>query len=463
MGQFASRYQRLSVQDAGFLYLEHAGLPQHVAILAVVEGGPLHDQDGRLRLDAVREQFDRRLHLAPRLRQLVVCPPLGQGLPLWTDDHGFDLADHVRAVQVAAPGDERELLALCDQLCLRLLDRTRPLWELWLITGLAQGRVGLVLKLHHALADGLAAVQIAGALLLDATPDAPSPQPPPWRPRPAPSGWVLVADNLRGRAAALARLRHPGTLPAQARVLAGAWRMVRDGRRPRRRSPLRRPLGGRRRLVLVRARLAVVKQIAHAHQATVNDVLLAAVAGGLRALLLARGVLVEGLTLRASVPVALRRASAAAALGNQVGLMVVPLPVEEPDAARRLRQVTQATTQRKRRPEVLAGLRPVGSLTVLRALNRYSRHQHLVDLFITNVPGPQVPLFVVGARLLEAFPVVQVAGNVPLSVAVLSYDGQLNVGIQSDPDALSDVEVFADGLRRSLEELAAATPPLLAR
>jgi WS/DGAT/MGAT family acyltransferase len=353
-------------------------------------------------------------------------------------------------------------------LCLRLLDRTRPLWELWLITGLAQGRVGLVLKLHHALADGLAAVQIAGALLLDATPDATSPQPPPWRPRPAPPGWVLVADNLRGRGAALpaalARLRHPGRLAAQARVLAGAWRMVRDGRRPPRRSPLRRPLGGRRRLVLVRARLAVVNQIAHAHQATVNDVLLAAVAGGLRALLVARGVPVEGLTLRASVPVALRGASAAAALGNQVGLMVVPLPVGEPDPARRLRQVTQATTQRKHRPEVLAGLRPVGSLTVLRALNRYSRHQHLVDLFITNVPGPQVPLFVVGARLLEAFPVVQVAGNVPLSVGVLSYDGQLNVGIQSDPDALPDVEVFADGLRRSLEELAAATPPpLLAR
>jgi WS/DGAT/MGAT family acyltransferase len=293
MGQFVSRYQRLSVQDAGFLYLEHAGLPQHVAILAVAEGGPLHDQDGHLRLDAVHQQLDRRLHLAPRLRQLVLCPRLGQGLPLWADDPTFDLTNHVRAVQLAAPGDERQLLALCDQLGLRLLDRTRPLWELWLITGLTQGRVGLVLKLHHALADGLAAVQIAGALLLDATPDPPLPAPPPWRPRPAPSGWALAADNLQGRAAALAaalaRLHHPGRLLAQARVLVGAWRMVRDGRRPRRRSPLRRPLGGRRELMLARARLAVVRDIAHAHQATVNDVLLAAVAGGLRDLLLARG------------------------------------------------------------------------------------------------------------------------------------------------------------------------------
>ena len=279
-----------------------------------------------------------------------------------------------------------------------------------------------------------------------------------------PSGWALTADNLQGRAAALAaalaRLRHPGRLQAQARLLAGAWRMVRDGRRPPRRSPLRRPLGGRRRLVLARARLAVVKQVAHAHQATVNDVLLAAVAGGLRELLLAREVPVQGLALRASVPVALRGATASAALGNQVGLMVVPLPVGEPDVVRRLWWVTQATTQRKQRPEVLAGLRPVGSLTVLRALNRYSRHQHLVDVFVTNVPGPQQPLFVVGARLLEAFPVVQVAGNVPLSVAVLSYDSQLNIGVQSDPDALPEVEVFADGLRRSLEELYAATPSL---
>jgi len=213
-------------------------------------------------------------------------------------------------------------------------------------------------------------------------------------------------------------------------------------------------VGGRRRLVLVRARLSVVKQVAHAHHATVNDVLLAGVAGGLRALLLGRGVPVEELTLRASVPVALRAATAAAALGNQVGLMVVPLPVDEPDAVQRLRHVTQATTQRKQRPDVLAGLRPVGSLTLLRALNRYSRHQHLVDVFVTNVPGPQVPLFMWGARLLEAFPVVQVAGNVTLSTAVLSYDGQLNIGIQSDPDALPDVDIFADGLRRSLDELA---------
>jgi diacylglycerol O-acyltransferase / wax synthase len=173
MGQFASRYQRLSVQDAGFLCLEHAGLPQHVAILAVAEGGPLHDPDGRLRVDAVRRELAGRLELVPRLRQRVLCAPVGQGLPLWVDDPGFDLANHIRAVQVPAPGGQRELLGLCDQLCLRLLDRTRALWELWLVAGLANGRVGLVLKLHHSLADGLAAVQIAG-LLLDSTADAPN-------------------------------------------------------------------------------------------------------------------------------------------------------------------------------------------------------------------------------------------------------------------------------------------------
>jgi hypothetical protein len=239
MGQSASRYQRLSVQDTGFLYLEHAGLPQHVAILAVAEGGPLHDPDGRLRVDAVCGELAGRLELVPRLRQRVLCPRVGQGLPLWVDDPGFDLANHVRAVQVPAPGGQRELR---DQLCLWLLDRTRPLWELWLVAGLDQGRVGLVLKLHHTLADGLAAVQIAG-VLLDGIADAPSPTPPPWQqPQPTPSGWALVADNLAGRAAALAavldRLRHPRELAAQARVLAGAGRMAAGGRRHQRRSLL---------------------------------------------------------------------------------------------------------------------------------------------------------------------------------------------------------------------------------
>ena len=204
----------------------------------------------------------------------------------------------------------------------------------------------------------------------------------------------------------------------------------------------------------------MVKAVAHAYGATVNDLLLAAVTGGLRALLVARGLPTDGLILYASVPVALRARADTAALGNQVGLMIVPLPVGEPDPVQRLVQVARATTERKRRPERLASLRPVGSLTILRALNRYSRHQRIVDVFVTNVPGPQRPLYLLGARLLEAFPVVQVAGNVPLSVAVLSYAGQLNIGIQSDPDGCPDLDVFADGLRQSLEELGAATPPL---
>jgi WS/DGAT/MGAT family acyltransferase len=278
-----------------------------------------------------------------------------------------------------------------------------------------------------------------------------------------PAGSTLLADNLRWRIAALAaalmRLRHPSRLAAQARVLAGAAQMAAGGRRHQRRSGLRRPVGGRRRLAVVRAGLAEVKAVAHAQGATVNDLLLAAVTGGLRELLLARGTPTDGLTLYASVPVALRAQADTAGLGNQVGLMVVPLPVGESDPAQRLQLITRATTERKRRPERLASLRPVGSLTILRALNRYSRHQRVVDLFVTNVPGPQRPLYVLGARLVEAFPVVQVAGNVPLSVAVLSYAGQLNIGIQSDPDGCPDLDVFADGLRRSLEELGAATPP----
>ena len=313
----------------------------------------------------------------------------------------------------------------------------------------ADGRVGLVLKLHHTLADGLAAVQIAG-LLLDSTAEAPQPHPAAMA---APAGPLRVGAGGRqparaqrragsgaGPAAPSRRAGRPGACPCRrpAQMAAG-------GRRHQRRSVLRRPVGGRRRLAMVRAQLAKVKDVAHAHGATVNDLLLAAVTGGLRALLLARGVPTDGLTLYASVPVALRAGADTAALGNQVGLMIVPLPVGEPDPVQRLQHITQATTERKRRPERLASLRPVGSLTILRALNRYSRHQRIVDLFVTNVPGPKRPLYLLGARLVEAFPVVQVAGNVPLSVAVLSYAGQLNIGIQSDPDGLPGPGRFADG------------------
>jgi len=454
-----AHYERLSVQDASFLSTERAGLPMHVALLAVAEGGPLHDRDGRFRLDAVRQEIARRLHRVPRLRQVVLCPPPGQGLPLWVDDPTFDLANHVHVVELPAPGAEPELLRGCEELYLRLLDRGRPLWELWFVARLADGRVGLMLKLHHAVADGLAAVEIAGALL-DTEPDAPSPTSPPWSPRPAPSGWALFADNLRGRGTALAatlvRLLHPRKTALQARAIAGAVRMGLGGRRGPPRSWLHRPVGGRRRLALVRARLAGIKEIAHAHDAKVNDVVLAAVAGGLRAVVVAAGRPVDGLILRASVPVSLRAPGGAAALGNQAGLMVVPLPVGEPDPVERLRRVAGATAERKRRPDSLASLRPVGSLTVMRMIDHYIRHQRIIDLLVTNVPGPQFPLYVLGARLLEAFPVVVIAGNVPLSVGVLSYDGQLDIGIQTDPDGFPDLDVFADGLRRSLDELAAA-------
>ena len=231
MRQSASRYQRLSVQDAGFLHLEHAGLPQHVAILAVAEGGPLHDPDGRLRVDAIRQELAGRLQLIPQLRQRVLSPSVGQGLPLWVDDPGFDLANHVRTVQVPAPGGQRELLGLCDELCLRLLDRARPLWELWLVTGLAEGRVGLVLKLHHSLADGLAAVQLAG-ILLDSTADAPSPP----AAVAAPAGPIGVgaggrqpgrAQRRAGRGAGPAgpsrQAGRPGARPCRGRTDGGRW------------------------------------------------------------------------------------------------------------------------------------------------------------------------------------------------------------------------------------------------
>jgi diacylglycerol O-acyltransferase len=455
------RLERLSPLDVSNLRVEDRGLPMQVAALAILEGAPLLDANGQPRLDLLREHLQRRLPLAPRLRQVLVRPRVGLGPPLWADDAAFDLREHVQARAVPAPGDEAALLKLCAQLNQPPLDRSRPLWELWVLSGLVDGRVGLLLRFHHVVADGIAALALLGALF-DATPDPPAPAAQPWTPRPAPSGWELLADNLRRQRAGLAdagsALRRPGVLLGRlwSRVRQ-AGRVVRQGLA--RRVSLNRPVGNRRRLLLVRADLARAKAVAHAHRATVNDVVLAAVAGGARRLLEARGELRPGLVLNAAVAASIRRPTEARADGNRVGILLVPLPVGELDPVCRLEQLAQATAQAKRRPV----FQPSGRL-LQRWMVRAMGHQRLVHLFVSNLPGPPMPLYLAGARVLEVFQVGVVQGNVTLGVGVLSYAGQLNFDLVSDADAVPDAAVFAAGLADALQQLGAGSqePRLLA-
>ncbi|HWD47791.1 MAG TPA: WS/DGAT domain-containing protein, partial [Actinomycetota bacterium] len=336
----------------------------------------------------------------------------------------------------------------------------RPLWEAWLLPGLP-GRVGLFLRVHHTMVDGVAGMAALGALLdLDA--DAPSPVAPPWTPAPLPTAGELLRDNLRRRLRELGRGLSTLTHPRRPRGGSSAvWREFFAERAPR--TSLNRPIGAERRLAVVRGRLDVARQVAHAHNAKVNDVVLAAVAGGLRRLLAARGEDVQDLVLRVMVPVSLHHEPAGSARGNQGSVMLVPLPLGEPDPVRRLELIAAETAPRKggARPQTGSGL--LGVAAVQRAWYRFLARQRTINLVVTNVPGPPVPLYLAGARLLELFPVAAIMGNITLAVAVFSYDGQLNLTAIADRDTCPDVEVFAEGVRGALGELGRPAPPPLSR
>ena len=445
--------ERLSTSDLAMLVPDDVGWPQDIAALAFLEAP---------NLERVREVIQSRIHLVPRFRQVLIRPRRGLGVPFWTDATSFDISNHVQERPLSPGSGEPELLAAFEELRARRFDPRRPLWEVWLLPGLAGGRAGLVVKLHHTIADGVAGVATIAAFL-DATAEAPAAAPPPWMPRPPPSAWKLLVDNFARRLAELARplraLLHPIRTVRMIRRTGPLLReALREPRAPV--TSLGRLVGARRRLVVVRSRLDLFKRIAHAHGAKVNDVLLAALAGALRALFSARGEPVDGLVLRVAVPISVH-ADRGAASGNRDSGMIVPLPIGEPDPARRLRAIAAETAARKRKPRPWFGaLSFPGIVAVLRGFYRRMGRQRMINVYAANVPGPPAPVYLAGARLEEIIPVVPVTGNTPLAAGALSYAGQLGIGVVADPDACPDVERFAAALRRSIDDLAAAvTPP----
>jgi diacylglycerol O-acyltransferase / wax synthase len=449
--------ERLSAQDLMMLWPEERGWSQDIGALAILDGSTLLDADGRLLLERVRDRIRERLYLVPRFRQLLYRPGLGLGWPLWVDAPSIDLTEHVRVLPLDAPAGEQQLLLACEELRHRRLDRSRPLWELWFLPGLPDRRVGLFMKVHHAIADGMAGVAALGAFV-DLVADPPRTAAPPWTPAPMPTAGALLADNLRrhlrrfGRT--LLRAAHPVDTVRQARR---GWPAVReaflDGRAPR--TSLNRRIGSHRRLALVRSDLDLLKRIAHAHHAKVNDVLLAVLAGGLRALLLARGERVDGLVLRAFVPVSLHTEQPGRARGNLDGAMIVPLPVGEPDDQRRLELIAAETGTRKtrRRPQ---GGTLFRNIPIQRAALRLAHRQRVMNTYAANVPGPPVPLYFAGARLLEVFPIVPIMANVSIGLGALSYAGQFNITTVADRESCPDLGSFAEGVRRSLDALTAS-------
>jgi WS/DGAT/MGAT family acyltransferase len=444
--------ERLTPLDVSNLRIERHGLPMNVAALAILEGRVLPDASGELALEVIRGRIGQRLHLAPRLRQRLYRPGFGFGAPIWVDDASFDIRRHVRTRPVHAGGGEQALLAACVELNDRRLDQAHPLWEIWLITGALDGHVAMLIRFHHVLADGIAALLLLGTLF-DSAPEAPESEGPPWVARPVPTRPELLGDALHrsitGVRRGVHKVEHPRQALASARTLfRQAVQFGHEGRAPR--TSFNRPVGRQHHVLLVRADLEQAKQVAHAHHATVNDVVLCAIAGGTRALLAGRGELQRPLALKVSVAASVRAPASASQAGNLVGILIVPLPVGEEDPIRRLEQIARATAERKRLPPYQPAAR-FPQRWMIRTMNRQRR----INLLMSNLPGPPQPMYFAGAKVLELFQIGVVQGNVAVQVGALSYAGQLNLDIVADTHLVPDLMVFANGMTEDLERLGA--------
>jgi diacylglycerol O-acyltransferase len=448
---------RLTALETAFLQLDRAGAPLHIGSVSILDGDDLFDDAGAFRLEDVRALVASRLDVLPQLRQRVRWPAGGLGRPWWEDDPGFDVADHVGVTVLAGGGREEELRRAAAELFARTLRADRPLWDLRFLTGLPGGRVAVVQRVHHAIVDGVSGVELA-TMLFDTEP----------RHDPAPAvGGLPAAPPARSfadRAAAVVGgaldvVRHPDRPVRAALAVAGGLRTTATGGAFAPPSSLNAPIGPSRQLHWIRGNLDLVKAVARVHGVKGNDVVLAAVAGGVRQLLIARREAIPpGATVRVLVPVS-RHAATGVGRGNQVTALLVDLPIGIGDPAARLRAVAAETARLKASGEAEAGdllLRAADLLpaVALGATGLVVSHQPLVNLVVTNVPGPPVPLFVLGARSLEAFPFVPIAGNLSLGVAVLSYDGSLNLGITVDPVACPDAHAFVEGVEASLAQFA---------
>ena len=454
---------RLSGLDASFLALEDGGAHMHVGSCLVFEG----EAPGYREFVA---QLEGRLHLVPRYRQKLAFPPLRQARPVWVDDPHFNADYHVRHTALPSPAGEDELRALAGRVFSQRLDRAKPLWELWLVDRVGEDRFAIISKTHHCLVDGISGVDIA-TVLFDLEPDPPpAPPPEPWVPRPEPSPALLWSEAVAELAAVpleLARatgdaLVHPRRAAASgAAALRGLGALALAGLDAAPRSPLNVRIGPHRRFAWVDGDLRVFKAIKTALGGTVNDVVLAAVAGALRAHLERHGADPARTVLRAMVPVSVRADVERGALGNRVAAVYAPLPVGLGDPIARFRAVHEAMGGLKASgqavgAEHVAALAGFASPTVLSQAARLQARQRFFNLTVTNVPGPQVPLYLLGRRLRELYPLVPLTENTALGIAVMSYDGSIDFGLVSDYDALPDLDALAAALGDAILELADA-------
>ena len=455
---------RLTALDASFLHLEDASAHMHVASVMLFEGdAPPYDD--------LLDSIDRRLHLVPRYRQRLATVPLGQGRPRWVDDPHLNLRYHVRSTALPSPGSEDQLRSLAGRVFAQQLDRDKPLWEIWLVEGLDGDRFAMLSKTHHSLVDGISGVDIM-TVLFDTSADPAAPPDPGrrWLPRPLPSSAQLLGEALVERATMPGELvrtvraifRAPrqiagGVVQAAAGIGAMAW----AGMSPAPPSPYNRQIGPHRRFTWVRTELSDMKAIKNELGGSVNDVVLASVAGALGRHLRRRGHPTDGLVLKAMVPVSVRKDDQRGDLGNQVAAIMAPLPVWCQEPVGRLEIVREEMKGLKEGgqavgAQVLTELGGYAPPTVMAQASRLMSRQRLFNLVVTNVPGPQFSLYLMGRRAVDPFPMVPLAKNQGLGIAIMSYDGRMNFGLVGDYDVLYDIDDLARDVYDSLAELAEA-------
>ena len=461
-----THYDRLTALDTSFLDVESHGVHMHVGSVGLLDAGPLLGSDGALDFDAILELVGAGLRRAPRFRQRLAYAPL-TGDPVWVDDEHFNLVYHVRHTALPLPGDERRLKRLVGRLMSQKLDRAKPLWELWFVEGLEMDRLAVISKVHHCLIDGISGVDLLAAFMgrdpeyrVEAGEQR-------WIPRPAPGPLRLLADQARRRASvpwraagALGRaLGEPRkTLENVSRAASGFTEVMGRAARSASPTPFNVPIGPHRRFDWTHFDLDVVREVRTKLGGTVNDVVLACVAGASRRFLGHRGVSLDDIDFRAFVPVSTRREEERGKLGNRVSMLVASLPVDEPDPRKRLEAVIEETRKIKRSGQVegseaLEELSDWTSTALLTGITRLAGSRRASNLVVTNVPGPQFPVFLNGARLLESYPLVPLYENNALGIALFGYDGRIFWGFNADWDALPDLHDFVTAIDHEFETL----------
>ena len=459
---------RLTSTDASFLHQETASAHMHI-------GGVLLFDGPAPRIEAVLDHIRGRLHLLPRYRQKLAVPPGGSGRPLWVDDPNFNLEYHVRHSALPGPGSEAQLWEMVARLASLPLDRSKPLWEFWIVEGIepAAGATGerfaMIAKNHHALVDGVSGIDLA-TVLLDFGPDPTvfdTAELQPWQPRPEPNTLDLLLASARDGAGAIAEMavRAAAAVTQPARSVGilrdaaeGVGEIVWELLNPAPETPLNVPIGPHRRFRVVRQQLSDYKTVKNNFGGTVNDVVLSVVAGALGGWLRSRGFSTEGLEMRALVPVSVRTQDDRGTWGNRLTLMRGPLPVYIQDPVARLTAVSRAMGDLKHSKQAvgastLVAVNDISPPAVLAQASRLNFSTRLFNLLVTNVPGPQVPLYILGHQLRDLFPLAFLPQGHALAVAIMSYDGRVEYGLLADFDALPDIDLIAAGIDEALAEL----------